>query len=198
MMFPTFRKPSPAALRRYLARQEGRRWTYREVGGTAAQPPAGYVIDHTRVCLGEGDDAYAAARAALESWRQFELGWLEPAEPPSTIGEGAVVAILARLMGVWWWNACRVVYVIDEQSPLPRFGFAYGTLPGHVERGEERFLVEMDQQGRVWYDVLAFSRPGSWLARVGYPYVRRVQKRFGRDSSARMLSTVASALRQVA
>jgi uncharacterized protein (UPF0548 family) len=33
---------------------------------------------------------------------------------------------------------CRIVYVIDEPD---RRGFAYGTLPGHPERGEEAFII---------------------------------------------------------
>jgi uncharacterized protein (UPF0548 family) len=71
------------------------------------------------------------------------------------------------------------------------FGFAYGTLPGHVERGEERFLVEWDQgDDAVWYDILAFSRPNHLLTRLGYPVVRRLQKRFGRDSAATVLKAV--------
>ena len=72
------------------------------------------------------------------------------------------------------------------------FGFAYGTLPSHIERGEERFLVECDPvDGSVWYDILAFSQPRHVLAKLGYPYVRRMQKRFGRDSAAAMLRAIA-------
>jgi uncharacterized protein (UPF0548 family) len=82
--------------------------------------------------------------------------------------------------------------VINEQSPTPKFGFAYGTLPAHAERGEERFLIETDDAGRVWYDILAFSRPRHILARLGYPYVRRVQKRFARDSAAAVQRHVAA------
>jgi hypothetical protein len=44
----------------------------------------------------------------------------------------------------------------------------------------------------VWYDILAFSRPQRLLTRLGYPYVRRVQKRFGRESAAAMLKAVAN------
>jgi uncharacterized protein (UPF0548 family) len=57
----------------------------------------------------------------------------------------------------------RVIYVVDD--PACR-GFAYGTLPGHPERGEEAFLVEQEQDGSVWLTVKAFSRPanlGWWL-----------------------------------
>jgi hypothetical protein len=97
------------------------------------------------------------------------------------------VAVVARLFGLCWVNACRVVYVVDEGGPVQRFGFAYGTLPDHAASGEERFLVEWDREGGgVWYDILAFSRPRHVLARLGYPWVRRVQRRFGRDSAAAM------------
>ena len=68
---------------------------------------------------------------------------------------------------------------------------AYRTLPGHVESGEERFLAEWDRgDDGVWYDILAFSRPNHVLTRLGYPVVRRLQKRFGRDSAAAMLRAV--------
>ena len=60
-------------------------------------------------------------------------------------------------------NACRVVYVVDEEEPIQRYGFAYGTLPDHAETGEERFLVEWNRaSGEVWYDILAFSARDSY------------------------------------
>ena len=103
------------------------------------------------------------------------------------------MAVLARSGGLWWANAVRIVYVVDETEPRREFGFAYGTLPGHAVSGEERFLVEWDQEsGNVYYNILAFSRPQQILARLGYPWVRRVQKRFGRDSAAAMLRAVGS------
>jgi uncharacterized protein (UPF0548 family) len=103
------------------------------------------------------------------------------------------VAVLARSGGFWWANAFRIVYVVDETEPRPEFGFAYGTLPGHAVSGEERFLVEWDREScNVYYDILAFSRPQHILARLGYPWVRRVQKRFGRDLVAAMLKAVGS------
>lgn len=86
-----------------------------------------------------------------------------------------MVAVLARSLGLWWLNACRIVYLVDEQIERKSFGFAYGTLPDHAESGEGRFVIEMDEDGTVWYDILAFSRPNRTLARIGYRYVRRVQ-----------------------
>ena len=75
----------------------------------------------------------------------------------------------------------------ERDGPVTKFGFAYGTLPEHAESGEERFLIEWDRagDGGVWYDILAFSRPRQFLARLGHPWVRRLQKRFGRDRRRR-------------
>ena len=98
---------------------------------------------------------------------------------------------MGRAIGLWWLNSCRIVYVVDESGPISRFGFAYGTLPGHVESGEERFLIEWDRgENSVWYDILAFSRPNHILTRLGYLVVRRTQKRFGRDSAATMFRAI--------
>lgn len=187
------RKPSPAAVRDFLAGQIGLEFTYPAVGATASVPPAGYVVDHTRIKLGEGEAAFRSARAALERWDEFDLGWVEAGPRDTPIRAGAVVAVTARVLGLWWLNACRVVYVVDDAEPVRRFGFAYGTLPGHAESGEERFLVEWDRaDDSVWYDILAFSRPAHVLARLGYPLTRRVQKRFARGSAAAVLRAVSS------
>ncbi len=97
------------------------------------------------------------------------------------------MAVLAHLFGLWWLNACQIVYVVDDAGPMTRYGFAYGTLPAHAESGEERFMIEWDRpDGNVWYDILAFSRPNYVLTRLGYPLVRRIQKKFARDSAAAM------------
>ena len=76
---------------------------------------------------------------------------------------------------------------------MKRFGFGYGTLPGHAERGEERFGVEWNcgLDGSVYYDVFAFSRPKHPLAWSGYPFARLLQKRFRRDSTRAMVEAVA-------
>ena len=187
----SLRKPSTETVRAFLASQSGLAFSYPAVGATRATgvPPAGYAVDHTRVRLGEGEAVFAAARAALGRWEQFRLGWVEAWSPADSIEAGGLVAVAGRSTGVWWLNACRVVYVVDEPGPVTKFGFAYGTLPGHVEMGEERFLIEWDRADGdgVWFDILAFSRPRHVLARLGRPWVRRLQKRFGRESAAAMV-----------
>ena len=181
------RKPSAQQLRDFLAAQPKLDLTYSAVGATAAVPPAGYVVDRTRIQLGEGAGTFAAAQAALARWEHFRLGWVKtwPLEAP--IQAGQVVAVMARLFGLGLLNVCRIVYVVNDEGPVQRYGFAYGTLPAHAESGEERFTVEWHEaDDAVWYDILAFSRPQQLLARLGYPLARRLQKRFARDSAAAM------------
>jgi uncharacterized protein (UPF0548 family) len=188
----SFREPSRQALHEFLARQEREPFSYSEVGLSRSGTPAGYDVDHNRVRLGEGKAVFDAACAALARWEMFPSPWtrIEPAGAP--IAAGNVVAMVARIFGLWWLNACRIVYLLDESEPVRRFGFAYGTLPHHVERGEERFSVEWQADDSVWYDLRAFSRPRFWAARLGYPMARRLQRRFVRDSQAAMVRGAAS------
>jgi uncharacterized protein (UPF0548 family) len=101
------------------------------------------------------------------------------------------VAAVFTHFGFWSVNLCRVVYTIDEKGPVDRFGFAYGTLPEHAERGEERFSVEWNHHDdSVWYDILAFSQPQNIFARLGYPVSRGLQRKFVRDSKRSILMAV--------
>jgi uncharacterized protein (UPF0548 family) len=185
------RKPSPESLRRFLDGQARLDFSYAAVGATAHTPPPGYVVDRTQVELGTGAATFVAARAALERWEQFQLGWVEAWPTSTPLQPGAVIAVLGRAVGLWWLNASRIIYVVDETGPVTRFGFAYGTLPAHVEQGEERFLIEWDRTtDRVAFDIFAFSRPQHPLTRLGYPLVRRSQKRFGRESAAHIFHTL--------
>jgi uncharacterized protein (UPF0548 family) len=69
---------------------------------------------------------------------------------------------------------CRVVYVVDEPD---RRGFAYGTLPGHAESGEERFAVRYDPAtDEVHAEVVAFSRHATWWSRLGSPVTSVAQR----------------------
>lgn len=80
---------------------------------------------------------------------------------------GQVLGTLATHFGFASVHPCRVVYLIRENEPR-RFGFALGTLPGHIEAGEERFVVSQAEPGGVVrYDVQAFSRHNGFLARLG-------------------------------
>ncbi|OJW12403.1 MAG: DUF1990 domain-containing protein [Planctomycetales bacterium 71-10] len=192
----SLRKPSAETVRKFLEGQAKLDFTYSPVGATAdPSPPADYRLNHTRERIGAGREAFERAKAALRRWDQFRIGWAEIQPAGAPIREGEVVAIVAHRLGLWWLNACRVVYVVDEDDPavpFARFGFAYGTLPDHVGSGEERFLVDWDARtDEVFYDVEAYSRPHLLLARLGSPYMRRSQRRFGRESAAAMVRSMA-------
>lgn len=190
----SLRKPSPTTIENFLGRQAKLEFTYSAVGATASRPPDGYTIDHTRLEIGRGETDFVAAKQAMWRWEHFRVGWVEACPPDTPIKPGSVVAVVARLFGLWCANACRIVYVVDDDGATIKHGFAYGTLPDHVESGEERFLIEWDRAtDRVSYDILAFSRPHKIQARLGYPFVRQLQKRFMRDSAASMLRIVAKA-----
>ena len=187
----SFQKPSVDSMRRFIAEQAKLDFSYSAVGASAATPPAGFVVDRTRIKLGEGEAVYESASAALRRWDHFRLGWVDVWSPETPLEAGEVVAVMGRALGLWWLNCCRIVYVVNETGPIRKFGFAYGTLPGHVESGEERFVIEWNQgDNSVWYDILAFSRPSQVLIRLGSPIVRRMQKRFGRDSAAAVFRSV--------
>ena len=177
------RPPTEEFLRATLQKQAGLDFTYPDVGATATTPPDNYTVDHTRVRLGAGDEVFRRAKIGLRGWKQFSFGWLNAFPEDTPICAGELIAVVAHTFGVWSVNVARIIYVIDEPR---RFGFAYGTMPGHVEQGEERFLLEQTDDDSVWYDILAFSRPRHILARIGKPLVRRLQKRFGRESTAAM------------
>ncbi len=185
------RKPSDEFIRNLVSEQHGLPFSYSEVGATRHELPAGYIIDHNRVKLGTGEQVFSRAVKALTEWRQFDLGWVKAVPEGSVLEVNAVIAILTRHLGFWSLNASRVVYLLDESRPVRKFGFAYGTLPEHVERGEERFTIEWWLvEDTVWYDILAFSRPNKVVARLGLPFTRLLQKRFARDSKRRMVEYV--------
>ena len=183
-------KPGPDVVRRFLSAQEGQPYSYPEVGGSRQEPPTGYAIHHSRVELGLGAAAFERARGALQSWKMFDMPWVDLCWPNAPIAAGATVAVVISHLGFWSVDPCRVVYVIQETGLVQKFEFAYGTLPEHKEVGEERFTVEYDTRNQVvWYDLFSFSRPGP-IARLGYPFARALQKRFARDSQGAMKRAV--------
>ena len=187
------KKPARDTIQQYLTLRRDDCFSYSAVEGTRDKnAPERYVVDHNRVRLGSGREVFEQAKTALRQWEMFNLGWIQLCWPETPVEVGSTVGVLARLGGVWSLNLCRIVYVIGEaDDAVETFGFAYGTLPDHAERGEERFTVEWYQaDDSVWYDIFAFSRPKQLLAQIGYPVARRLQKRFAVDSMAAMCRVI--------
>jgi uncharacterized protein (UPF0548 family) len=185
-------EPSDAHIERFLDSQRSLPFSYPEVGASREGAPPGYPTNHHRGRLGSGQETFARAVEALRGWKMYELGWTKLCWPEAPIREGTVVGILGRHFGLWSLNACRITYVIEEERPLlKRYGFAFGTLPGHVERGEERFTVEWHAaDDSVSYEVFAFVRPAHPLSKAAPPFVRLVQRRFAADSLRSMAEAI--------
>ena len=180
-------EPTDQDVAEFISSQRNLEFTYPQVGGTNGTLPSEFTIDHNQIQLGYGEATFKRAVQALKKWKQFDLGWVTVVPREVVIEVGATVAVKARAYGTWSLSASRVVYVIDH----PRcFAFAYGTLPDHVECGEERFMVAWMGSDAVWYDILAFSRPRHPLVRLSAPFARLLQKRFARESMLRMKAVV--------
>jgi uncharacterized protein (UPF0548 family) len=183
-------KPSPHTVSEFLSTKLSQEFSYKEVGMTKHpnMNAPGYTTDHNRVQLGEGSLVFDKAIDALKNWQHFNLGWVNVTNTKTPIEIGSVVAVCASFVPVGLLFFCRIVYVVSEDGPVKKYGFAYGTLPGHPECGEERFTVEWNtSDNSVWYDILAFSQP-AWLStKIAYPLTRSLQKRFAKDSKRAMV-----------
>jgi uncharacterized protein (UPF0548 family) len=181
-------QPSDAAVKRFLDAQSKLPFSYAEVGASRHLTPlADYPINHYRGKLGTGRETFDQAVAALRSWEMYNLSWTKLYWPDTPLKAGEVVAVRARHLGLWSLNACRIIYTLEEEGERCRNGFAFGTLPGHVEEGEERFTVEWERHSdAVWYELFAFARPKALLAQLGYPLTRLIQRRFARSSFGAM------------
>lgn len=144
--------------------------TYTEVGATAGVMPEGYHHLRKSSVIGSSRDRFDEAAVRGMRWgmlRGAGLG-VEATNPVAEVG----AEVLVRLGPVV--APCRVVYVVDEPD---RRGFAYGTLPGHPECGEELFLVRYDPTtGDVLAEVAAFSRHATWWSRLGAPMTSLIQR----------------------
>lgn len=187
----SFRRPPDDAIRRLIVIGATEPYSYAEVGATRGSPPAGYDYDTHEVLLGSGDETWQRAREALASWKMFPVEMCRLCYLDAPLEPGVVVVVLIRTLGLWSASLARIVYSFDEtRDSIERFGFAYGTLPTHIERGEEVFSVERRPDDSVWYRIAAFSRPRHILTRLSYPYARLQQARFRRLSGRSMQAAV--------
>jgi uncharacterized protein (UPF0548 family) len=157
-------------LHELLDRYSAAPFSYDEVGATQGELPAGY--RHTRrvTRLGAGRLVFDEASALLFGWEMHRRAGLTVAASGAAAAGRTVV--LGFGLGLALVVPCRVVSVANEPR---RQGFAYGTLAGHPEAGEESFAVVRDDDDVVWLHITAFSRPGSRLTRLAGPMGRAAQ-----------------------
>lgn len=177
----SFRLPSKELIKFFLETQSILACTYDAEGQTKTNATIPkYDNDFIKLKIGKGEADFVKAKTAIQNWQMFPKSWTRILPANAPIKKNVTIAMNAHFACLWWRNACKIVYVIDEPN---QYGFAYGTLPGHIESGEELFLVSKDNIGNVYYEIKAFSKPRHWLSKIGYPLVRLLQARFRRDSA---------------
>ena len=165
-------------------------FTYTEIGATrdpAALPP-GYNHLHYRTTIGTGRRAFAAAGAAVVEWRMHAGMHVRPRTEAPRAEPGVELTLTLGVRPLSVVAPCRVVWATADDNSI---GFAYGTLSGHPERGEEAFLVELADDDRVHFTVTAFSTPAAWYTRAAGPLVPVLQHTYAR-ACAHVLRRIAS------
>ncbi len=169
-------------------------FSYQQIGATRESAPQGFNVNHSQIQLGNGEAVFERAKASIREWKMFAMPWIQLCWPDvANQIESQPSGVLVAHFGFWSVNAARIVYYHRRSATATNVsGFAYGTLTGHAEIGEERFTVEFRRDQTVWYEIYAFSRPRG-LARCAYPFSRGLQRRFARDSMSAMQRSVTAA-----
>jgi uncharacterized protein (UPF0548 family) len=144
--------------------------TYSEMGATAGPLPSGYHHVLKSAVIGHGRQRFEDAAEAGMRWGMLRGAGIKVTATTEVAAVGSDVIVQLGPVQA----PCRVVYVVDATD---RRGFAYGTLPGHAESGEELFLVRYDPAtDDVYAEVTAFSRHATWWSRLGSPITALVQR----------------------
>jgi uncharacterized protein (UPF0548 family) len=128
--------------------------------------PNGYhhLRHRTRLAAGSFDDA----ATIVESFSLHRAAGVRMLTDAPRAKTGVRVTVSLGLGPVRLLAPCEIVAVFADED---RRGWAYGTLPGHPECGEEAFILTRDDNGAVFFEVRAFSRPARWFTKLGSPLV---------------------------
>jgi uncharacterized protein (UPF0548 family) len=155
------------------AKLRGADFSYSEVGLTAGALPPGYRHLRCTTLIGAGPEVFAEAASSLLHWQVHLRAGLRVSPSSATAVPGTVVLLALGAGPIQITAPCRVVYVVNDPG---RQGFAYGTLPGHPERGEQAFIIEQHHDGAVSFTVTAFSRPATRLVKAAGPAGQAIQR----------------------
>ncbi len=163
-----------AAMMRLLEALRKTQPTYSDLGATlSGGRPKGFHHGGYTSDLGHGHATFQRAVEGLRAWDAHRLPGARVFPEGQEIQTGATVIVTFGTPILALAVPCRIVGVIDEET---RWGFAYGTLPGHPEQGEEAFVVSISVDETVHFEVVAFSRPDDLLVRLSGPIGRGIQR----------------------
>lgn len=158
---------------RRLSDLAGAELTYPEAGATSdGALPSGYGHVFRDVPIGTGRAVFERAADGLLHWDVHRTAGFTVTSTADGAVPTAVVVLQAGPAFAALSIPCRVVYTVEQADCR---GFAYGTLPGHPEQGEEAFLVSIADDD-VRFRIRAFSRPVWLVARWGGRLTRLVQE----------------------
>lgn len=148
--------------------------TYAETGATlTGERPSRFHYDHYEKVLGRGTGTFQRAIQGLQSWQAHRLPGIRIVPEETEIRPGATVIVTLGTPLVALAAPCRIVEMVDEPG---RWGFAYGTLPGHLEQGEEAFVATIAEDESVHFEITAFFRPTNPIVRLTGPLGRGLQR----------------------
>ena len=142
------------------------------------------------------DGPFRRVADAILEYRVFPPWLVQGVLRRTPIQAGDTVGILFLFTpGIDLFCAARATATFDEcRDGLWRTGFTYRTLDGHPELGEETFAVEKRlATGEVTVSLRSWSRPGTWLTRMGRPVTRLCQVHANR-AAVRHLQRIAVGL----
>ncbi len=153
----------------------------------------------------ESHGAFAAAQDVLRRYAFPPPSLITGIFKPDVPLENRTMLLRARFLGFSFWFGVKVSEVTDEEAratpegPERVWGYGYRTLEGHFERGQIDFTIHKNlATGAVQFRIHAVSQTGRirnpfyWL---GFKlFGRMLQRRFARESLARMRQLVAAAL----
>jgi len=152
---------------------EGLDPTYDDVGATFS---GAYLHEYHSACheieLGHGQETFERSVMGLKEFRSHRTKCTNvfPESARVEVGQSVIVMIGTRAVSIA--APCRIVKVVDEECV---FGFAYGTLPGHPENGEESFVIRLSPSGAVSFEIRSFSRAQGFLVKLSGPIARLIQ-----------------------
>lgn len=141
-------KPTFEEARQYLAALQGSSFSYDSVGciATGKYPPR-FKVDHHRVLLGQGADAFASACQAIRDWRFFPATVADIAPRPEPVAVGTMVAVVYHAWPILAWTLmpARILEVIDSanqenHSEVRQFGFTLRHTTGPLGNGGGAFF----------------------------------------------------------
>ena len=128
------------------------------------------VVDYAQI-IGRGEHDFLRAVDNLLTWRAHRSAAVCVRGEP-VIGETVQLYFGPTV------SPCRIIAV--EHGPR-RVALVYGTVHGHIERGEEAFLLELNSANEVIGRCVAFSQHSWWLARL----LRSEERRVGKECRSR-------------